>query len=128
MAITLETATRNAMAAAAAALVDAGAAEGKCEILTTASAVLLVSFELGDPAFGAPAAGVVTASGLPIQATAVGTGTAAVLRVVDSDDNIVWSGTAGGSGSGADAILDNASIETGQTCNLTSLTFTMPAS
>lgn len=124
MAVTLSTAARNAACDAVVDLVDGGAAAGKVRI--RASSTTLVDITLSDPAFGAASSGVATAAGLPLSGTAGAAGTADNFQVLDSDNNVIWSGTAGTSGT--DMILDNTSIANGQTVNLTAFTHTQPAS
>lgn len=125
MAITLSTAARNAACNGVVDLIDAGAGAGKLRIKDVSSNILC-SITLADPAFGDAAAGVATASGLPKSGTgtaAAGTGTAATqFDVVDSDDNVVWSGTIP-----ANLTLDNVSIAENQTVTITSWTHTQPA-
>lgn len=124
MAVTLATAARNAACDAVVDLVDAGAGAGKVRI--RASSTTLVDIALADPAFGAASSGTATAASLPRSGTASAGGTADNFQVLDSDNNVIWSGTAGTSGT--DMILDNTSIANGQTVNLTAFTHTQPAS
>ena len=124
MAITLGTTARNAACDAVVDLVDGGSGAGKVRI--RASTTTLVDIALADPAFGAASAGVASAAGLPKSGTASAGGTADNFQVLDSDNNVLWSGTAGTSGT--DMILDNAVIASGQTVNLTAFTHTQPAS
>jgi hypothetical protein len=63
---------------------------------------------------------------LPRSGTAIAGGNADNFQVLDSDNNVLWSGTAGTSGT--DMIMDNTSIANGQTVNLTAFTHTQPAS
>lgn len=123
MAVTLSTAARNAACDAVVDLVDGGSGAGKVRI--RASSTTLVDITLSDPAFGSASGGVATASGLPKSGTAGASGTADNFQVLDSDNNVIWSGTAGTSGT--DMILDNTSIASGQTVNLTAFTHTQPA-
>ena len=114
--------------------VDAGAGAGTVQIRTGAqpavnganSGTLLCTFTMSDPAFGAAAASgsgaVATAAGLPKTATAAATGTAGYGAVLDSNSNILWTGTGGTAGT--DFITANASITSGQTVNLTAFTVT----
>jgi hypothetical protein len=123
MAVTLSTAARNAACDAVVDLVDQGSGAGKVRI--RAGSTTLVDITLADPAFGSASAGVATAASLPKSGTAVASGTADGFQVLDSDNNVLWSGTAGTSGT--DMILDNTSIASGQTVNLTAFTHTQPA-
>lgn len=137
MATRLPTAARNAATAAVADLVDAGAAAGVIELRTgaqpasandAATGTLLATWTLADPAFGAPVTGVATLDATPVITTAaVAAGTAGWFRVKDSNGATVADGAAGGTGSGAQMILDNPVIAVGQTLNLTAGTLTTPA-
>ena len=127
MAITLATAARNAACDAVVDILDTGStvAQGYIKIQTSGD-VDLVQIDLSNPAFGAASTGTATLAGTPKSGTATGTGTAAKFRVYDRDNNEVWQGTAGTGGT--DLVLDNASINSGQTVNITSWTHTQPAS
>lgn len=118
---------------------DDGAGAGKVEIRSGAqpalngalSGTLLAEFTLSDPAFGAAAAAgsgaVATAAGLPItDAAAAATGTAGYGAVLDSDDNVKWTGTVTATSGGGDFEIDNTSITSGQEVQLTAFTVTQP--
>lgn len=122
MALTLSTGSKNASVDARVDRLDGGS-PGKLVILTAADAVL-ATFTLSNPAFGAASAGSAAAASLPKQTTATGTGTAAKYEARRSDDTVEWSGTVGTSG--ADCIIDNISITSGQTVNLTAWTHAQP--
>ena len=127
----------NAVAATAAdAVVDSvddGAGAGKVEIRSGAqpavngalTGTLLATFTLSDPAFGNAAADGTdaTAAGasFPKATTGAADGTAGYGAVLDSDDNVKWTGVCG-QGSG-DFNLSNTSIANGQTVNLNSLNY-----
>lgn len=123
MAVTLSTAARNAACDAVVDLVDGGGGAGKVRI--RASSTTLVDITLANPAFGSASVGVATAASLPKSGTASATGTADNFQVLDFANTVLWSGSAGTSGT--DMILDNASIASGQTVNLTAFTHTQPA-
>ena len=122
MAVTLSNAARSAACDAVVDLIDAGAA-GKLKIYTSGAA-LLATITLADPAFGAASNGVATAGSLPLSGTASGTGTADNIAVTDSADTVIWSGTLAAAG----VTLDNTSISSGQTINISAFTYTQPAS
>lgn len=136
MAIGLPTAVRNALADAFVARVDAGAGPGTIDVRTggkpaspndAATGTLLCTFVLADPSYGASANGVATLDATPVLTTVgAAAGTAGWWRMKDSAGNTVADGTAGGSGSGADMILDNPVIAIGQTINITAGTVTQP--
>lgn len=124
---TLSTAAANAACDATVGLVDAGAGAGKIRIRE--STTTLVDLTLDDPAFGAAAAGVATAANPPFSGTAVATGTADNYQLLDSDDNLVGGGTVSTVAAGTGEMqLDNTSITSGQTVNITALTWTQPTS
>lgn len=134
MATRLPTGVRNAMVDAAVDLADAGAGAGEVRVYTgtqpasannAASGTLLVTFTLSDPAFGAAASGSASGASMPKSATAAATGTAGWARVVDSNGNAVYDGSV--ATSGGDFTIDNTSITSGQTVNLTALSFSQPS-
>lgn len=113
--------------------VDAGNQAGRLIITTVdgGTGTTLIAFTLDGPAFGgatdAGSAATATAEGTPISASASGTGTAAgfALQSMNSGTpTTVISGSV--AASGGDIDIDNTSITTGQTCNLTSLTVSVP--
>ena len=97
-----------------------GSAPANCGTADTGT--LLVTFAGNAGGFGTVASQVLTASAVA-SATASGNGTAGYFRIYPSaatTTNAVVQGTCGTSG--ADMILTNTSITSGQTCNFTSLT------
>jgi len=124
MGITMTTAARNAAADAVVDLVDAGAGAGTIEYQTAGSAVV-ATLTMSDPAFGAAAAGVATASAITDDTSAAG-GTVTKAVIKDSDGTEVFTCTVGTSAT--DIIVDNAVIGAGVTVSLTSFTYTQPAS
>ncbi|MBN1131201.1 MAG: hypothetical protein JXA71_19580 [Chitinispirillaceae bacterium] len=125
MAITHPTAARNTLANAINTLVNAGSAAGKLKILTSGDA-LLATLTLADPAFGSASNGAIALDCDPVlSAQATGTGTAAKFTVTDSDDTIIYQGSV--ATSGGDLTIDNTSIVTGQTVNVTAHSYTAPA-
>jgi hypothetical protein len=131
MAARITTAARNAAADAVVDLVDGGAGAGKLRIYTgsqpatadtAASGTLLVDIALADPAFGTASSGAAALAGTPRSNTASAAGTAGWFRVLDSNNVAVFDGAIG-----VELTLDNNSIASGQTVNITSLTYTQPA-
>jgi hypothetical protein len=121
----LPNAERSAACDAVVDRVDLGSGAGKLELC--ASSTVLATITLDDPAFGAASNGVATAAGFPKNFTASATGTCDNYKVRDSDNNLRWSGGAGGTGSGQECILDNPSLVNGQGGTVTSFTHTQPA-
>ena len=129
MAIAFIAAARNNMLDEIAALADAGAGAALLRIYdgtrpATGGTVttLLAELTFTDPAFGAAAAGVLTASAITDEASAPATGTATWFRVVDSDITFVMDGNVGTSGS--DLNLNTTSIVTTNTVAVSSFVVT----
>ena len=89
---------------------------------------LLATFTLGNPAFGgqptSSTGAVSTLLGVPLSTTGLATSSATFFRAKNGAGTAVVDGTVGTSA--ADAIIDNASIVTGQTVLLNSWTFKVP--
>lgn len=126
MAITLTTAARNAMANALVDLVDAGSTDANGDlVIMTSGDVEVATLALSNPAFGAAASGVCTASAITSDSSATG-GTAALHMFRDRNNTEVWRGTVGTSG--ADLNLSSVAIGAGDTVEVSSYTVTQPAS
>lgn len=133
MAIELATATRNALADAITALVDAGGDAtikvytGTHTGLDPTGDTLLATFTLEDPAAAAAVAGVATYDFTPqIDATVAATGTAGWFLVEDSTGADVFGGDVGTSGAAMN--FSSVSWVSGGTVSLTAGTVTQPAS
>lgn len=108
------------------AAINSGVGTAVLEIGTAAMAVTLVSINLQNPAFGAASAAdpsVITLQGVTLSGVASNTGTAAAAQIKDRDGNVVVSGLTVGT-SATDVILDNTSVNSGQTVNITAGTLT----
>jgi len=129
MAITLTANARNAACNGVVDLVDAGAGAGTIELKSAASTVAgtneVATCTFSDPAFGAAAAGVATASAITNDTNATG-GTAGFFTIFDSNGAAVLQGTV--ATSGADLNISSVAIGAGDTVAITSFTVTMPAS
>lgn len=121
---TLSTAARNAACDAIVDLCDAGAGAGKL-VIRTSGDVEVATLTLSDPAFGAAATGVATASAITSDASATG-GTAAKFTLEDDSANAIITGTVGTSG--AELNLSSTTIGAGATVAVSSFTVTVPAS
>lgn len=144
MATRLAAATRNASADAAVDLLDGGVSPGFIEIRdgvqpagpdTAASGTLLVTIELAATAYGAASGGTAALAGTPVSGTAVAAGTATWFRAYHGDTASggvgVFDGAVRASAdpdNGEELVLDNASIASGQTVNISSADYTQPAS
>jgi hypothetical protein len=131
MAVTLETAARNAACDAIVDLVDGGAGAGVLEFKTSGGTSTkgngqVCEMTLNDPAFGAASTGVATLDVDPaISDTNADGGTTTKAYFYDSNNNPLFSCTV--STSGADINLSNNVITAGETVTITSLTVTVPA-
>lgn len=126
---------RTAAADAIVDLVDGGAAAGYIEIRTGAapatpatadSGTLLATLTMSDPAFGAAATGVATASAITSDTSADASGDAGHFRIKDSDGNVILQGTAGEAADTPNLTFDDKSIVAGGTVAITALTVTVP--
>ena len=88
---------------------------------TAPSGTLLAQFAGNATQFGTASGGVLTASAVA-NVNATGSGTAGYFRINTSGGTAVVQGTCGTSG--ADMILTNTSINSGQACTISSLTVT----
>lgn len=111
---------------------DAGAGPGLLRIYTGAqpasaddpvTGTLLAEVALADPAFSAAVNGAKALTD-PGGVTGVADGTAGSFRIVDSNDATVLDGSVTSTGGGGDLELDNTSIATGQTVDITGGTIT----
>jgi len=116
---TIDADLRNALADTFGDLMDSAV----LVIGTTGMAATLVTYTFPAAAFNAAAAGVCTLNGVPDAADATATGTAAEATLTIGIYQIT--GLTVGT-SGTDVIIDNTSIVSGQTCNLTAFTWTQP--
>ena len=123
MALTLPTATRNAMCDALVDLVDGGAGAGYLELQTSGD-VEAATVTFSDPAFGASAAGVATANSITDDASAAG-GTVDRFRIYDSDATEVLQGSVGTSGE--DINLNTLVIAATAVVSISAVTATQPA-
>ena len=117
-------------------LLDGGSGAGYVEIRTgsqpadadtAATGTVLVTITLQDPAFGAATdatpGGRASMNGTPSQ-SASATGTAGWFRAYDSAGNSIIDGSV--ATSGADMTIDNTSITSGQTVQISSWNHTQP--
>ena len=120
----LETSARNAACDAVVDLIDAGAGAGTLVFQTTGD-VEVATLTFSDPAFGAAATGVATASAITSDTNATG-GTIAQASAFDSNAAKVLEMTCGTSG--AEINLSSLVIGASDTVSCSSLTITCPAS
>lgn len=126
MAVTYNTATKNARMQAVADNIDGGSGAGVIEIGTAGMATVLAQITLADPC-GTVSGGVLTFSGFPrSDSSANATGTAAAAVIKASDGTVVVSGLTVGT-SGTDIILDTTAIDTGEVVTLNNASITAAA-
>ena len=131
MAIVHPVAIRNELADLVVDHADDGAGAGKVQITKVVDSYIagdiVAEITLADPAFGAAASGVATASGLPkSDSSANNTGTAVQFRQVDSDDTEVFKGTVTVTGGGGDMEMISTSVTIGEPVDVTAYTYTAP--
>lgn len=86
--------------------------------------VLLATLTFGNPAFGAPASGILTANAIE-SGTAVASGTATFARIYKSDGTtVLWDATVGTSGAAIN--MGTTEIVVGGTVSISSATYTVP--
>jgi hypothetical protein len=120
MAITLETAARNAAVDAVCALLDGGTIE-----FQTSGSVEVATAVFGTPAFGAAATGTATANAITPDSNVTG-GTITKFVAKASGGSAVFSGTVGTSG--ADINLTSVVLAAGERLEVDTFTYTQPAS
>jgi hypothetical protein len=125
MAITLELATCDVACNATVDLVDSGSGTAHLDIRDSTD-TLLVSIALPNPAFHAAFGGVATAFVLPIGGYASAAGTMATYEMVNRNGDILWTGTIGTAGSGANMIVDATAIALGQGIVINTWSHTVP--
>lgn len=123
-AVTHPTAVRSALADLVVDRIDAGAGAGTLEF-QTAAGVEVATLTFSDPAFGAAASGIATASAISSDTNATG-GTIAKAVIKDSTGAEVWTCSVTATGGGGDIQLSSVVISAGQTVSMTSLTYTAP--
>lgn len=125
MAVIHTTATRNALADLIDDRVNAGAGPGTLVFQTAADAEV-ATLTFSDPAFGAAAAGVITAAAIASDTSATG-GTITKARFFDSNALEVLQCSVTATGGGGDIELNSVIVSAGQSVSVTSLTYAAPA-
>ena len=126
MAVTLETSARNAACDGIVDLVDAGAGAGTLQFETTGD-VECATVTFQDPAFGAAATGVATASTPMTDDTNATGGTTGQASFYDSNSAKVLECSVTATGGGGDIEISSVAIGAGDTVSCSSLTVTVPA-
>jgi len=125
MAVSFPLATKNARAQAVVDDVDLGSANATGQVfLRDSGANLLAKLVMTNPAFGAVSNGTAIAASIT-DGTGLLAGAAVTFDVVDRDETIIFSGTIGAVGSGADLESGSSSvtIAIGDTVSISSLTY-----
>ena len=126
MAVTHVTAARNALADAVDDRVNSGSTDVNGDLVLFDGMTELVRFALANPAFGSASRGQITLSGLPLSNTASASGMANIFEIQDRDNTRVFGGSVTATNGGGDMELDNTSINSGQTVQIDSFTYTAP--
>lgn len=130
MALQLSTSVRNAMLDAiettvgTSAILEIRTGSVPATCATADSGSVLVTYNLASDWAAAASSGSKALSSTPISGTAGATGTAGHFRLKDSGGTTCHAqGTITATGGGGDMTVDNTSITSGQSVNITSLTF-----
>lgn len=100
-----------------------GSMPANCGAATTGT--LLVKYDLASDWASGASSGVKQLSSLPLTVTGLANGTAGYFRLFASDDTTCHlQGTVTVTGGGGDMTVDNTSINTGQTVNVTAFALT----
>lgn len=122
MAIIYTTAAKQARMTAVLTAIDAGSSAGYIEIGTAGMATVLATIPLADPC-GSVSGATLTFTMPKSDTSADATGIAAAARIRDSNNVDVITGLTVGAIPGAtDVVIDNTSINAGQTVTLTAAT------
>jgi hypothetical protein len=124
MALTQNTALRTALAQAWGDRFNAGTVE--IRTAANGAGTLLASITLPNPAFATASAGAISKTGTWSDSSANASGTATHGRIISSGGTEIADFTVGTSG--ADMIIDNASIVLGGVVTVSTFTYTAPAS
>lgn len=131
MAVQLSTSVRNArldqiettIGTSAILKLRSGAVEANCAAAD--GGTVLVSYTLASDWAAAAASGAKSFNNTPVSTTAAATGTLAHFRIYDSGGTTChYQGTITATGGGGDLTVDNTSVASGQTVNVTSWTIT----
>ena len=130
MALQLSTSVRNAMLDAiettvgTSAILELRTGSVPATCATADSGTLLISYSLASDWAAAASSASKALNNTPLTGSATGTGTAGHFRLKDSGGTTCHAqGTITATGGGGDMTVDNTSIASGQTVNVTSLSF-----
>lgn len=126
MALTHVTALRNSLADLVVDAIDIGTADATGDLQFAPDntfATALATCNFANPAFGAAAAGIATASAIAADTNAAGTGTATDFRIRNRDNAEVVRGSVTVTGGGGDVQLSGVLINPADTVSITSMTY-----
>ncbi len=130
MALQLSTTVRNAMLDAiettvgTSAILELRTGSVPANCAASDSGTLLISYSLASDWAAAASSGSKALNDVPLTGSAIATGTAGHFRLKNSAGSTCHAqGTITATGGGGDMTVDNTSIASGQTVNVTSLTF-----
>ncbi len=127
MAITHETVVRNHLADNVNVQINVGTEDSGGDLVLKQGDTTIVMIEFSDPAFGDATAGTITLLGVPIQGTANNSGTADIFMIRNRDNSNLITGSVTQTSDGGDIELDNNVINSSQTVQITSLTYSSSA-
>ena len=131
MAIQFAVSTRNARLdaietdAGTSAILEIRSGSMPANCATASSGTKLAQFNLASDWAASASGGSKALNGLPLTTTGAASGTAGYFRLFKTDDSTcILQGTVTATGGGGDMTLDNISIASGQTVNVTGFTIT----
>ena len=96
---------------------------GTAQTVLRDSAVTIVAFNLGNPAFGNASSGTITLNGTPIGANASASGDVDNATITARDGSTALACSVTATGMGGDIEVTNPNISNGQSCILTGMTY-----
>jgi hypothetical protein len=118
---------RNTLADQVDSSINSGSTDAQGDFVILDGATDLIEFNLQDPAFGNASSGQITLAGTPLSTTADAGGTADTFEVRDKDNNMVYTGSVTATGGGGDIEIDNTNVNSGQSAELSSHSYTAPS-
>lgn len=127
MAIVHETAVRDDLSDNVNVAVNVGTAKLGGDLTLKADATTVVMILFDDPAFGVSSSGTITLLGVPLSGTSNNAGTVNTFLLRNRDNTTIISGSVTQTSDGGDIELDNNVVNSGQTVQITSLTYSSSA-
>src|SRR3990167_7704121 len=127
MAVTHPSSVRNLIVDTVVDLLESAGTTDSQMILMASGTTALVTLTMASTAFGSASTGVATANAITNgTVTVAGTATLGLLRT-STEQNTLCNFSVTSTGGGGDLELSSNVLSTGQTCSITSLTYTGPA-